>query len=388
MAAKSWTLIDVESEQYVDDFSIGPHDVPDTPEGWAVSKRTLRGGKRDGVDVVEIDNGEVQIVVVPTRGMGVHRMRRRDELLGWQSPVRGPVHPQWVPLAEESGLGWLDGFDELLVRCGLESNGAPDFDDQGKLKYGLHGRIANRPAHRVTVAVDPAAGEIAVSGVVEEARFHFFKLRLTAMLVTRFGESGFRLRDTVENFSGVEADMQLLYHINFGIPLLDAGARLVAPIKTLVPRNEYAAGGVENWNSYPPEQPGAEEQVYFAELAHDDGLTRVLLKNAHATAGAVLAFDTRQLPCFTQWKNTPAAADGYVTGLEPGTNYPNPRTHEKSQRRVATLGPGQRRHFDLELLWLPDAEKVAIEELAIAKLQATVEPKIHNSPQPGWCAPG
>ena len=57
--------------------------------------------------------------------------------LGWKSPVHGPVHPNFVPLNEPSGLGWLDGFDELFVRCGLESNGAPDFDDTFSGAVGL-----------------------------------------------------------------------------------------------------------------------------------------------------------------------------------------------------------------------------------------------------------
>ena len=40
---------------------------------------------------------------------------------------------------------------------------------------------------------------------------------------------------------------------------------------------------------------------------------------------------------------TPAGLrDGYVTGLEPGTNYPNPRPFEKARGRVVTLPPGGR----------------------------------------------
>ena len=145
------------------------------------------------------------------------------EEIGWQSPVRGPVHPEFVPLMEPGGLGWLDGFDELLVRCGLESNGAPDFDDSGKLIYQLHGRIANRPAHRVDVSVDDSTGEITVTGVVEETRFHFSKLRLTSKLVTRVNDPTVHLCDQVENLSGSEAEVQMLYHINFGQPLLQLG---------------------------------------------------------------------------------------------------------------------------------------------------------------------
>ena len=88
-------------------------------------KRTLRGGLSDGVDVIEIDNGRFRFVVIPTRGMGVWRASCDNVRLGWKSPAKGPVHPAFVPLWEPGGLGWLRGFDELLVRCGLERTAGP-----------------------------------------------------------------------------------------------------------------------------------------------------------------------------------------------------------------------------------------------------------------------
>ncbi|NOY28743.1 MAG: DUF4432 family protein [Planctomycetes bacterium] len=106
----------------------------------------------DGVQVIEVDTGRMRLSILPTRGMGIWRAELPDgERLGWKSPVHGPVHPKFVPLTDPSGLGWLDGFDELVVRCGLESNGGPAFDEEnGRLVYPLHGRIANRPAHHVS----------------------------------------------------------------------------------------------------------------------------------------------------------------------------------------------------------------------------------------------
>ena len=58
-------------------------------------------------------------------------------------------------------------------------------------------------------------------------------------------------------------------------------------------------------------------------------------------------FNKRQLPCFTLWKNRQAAADGYVTGLEPATNFPNRKSFEKEQGRVAVLAPGETRRFEV-----------------------------------------
>jgi hypothetical protein len=181
--------------------------------------------------------------------------------------------------------------------------------------------------------------------------------------------------------------MQLLYHVNFGGALLDAGAKAVAPVQTLVPRNERAAEGVRQWDHYAAEQPGFEEQVFFLELAADaGGETETLLRSAHGSLGASLRFSIRQLPCFTIWKNTAAAWDGYVTGLEPGTNYPNPRSFEQRQGRVVSLKPGESRAFDLAIALHPDAASVQAAEQAIAGLQAKTAPTIHLSPQPTFCA--
>ncbi|MBN1395482.1 MAG: DUF4432 family protein, partial [Pirellulales bacterium] len=151
---KTWTLTDVAADEYIDQISLGPEDVSITDAKFSVSKRTLRGGLREGVDFIEVDNGRLWFAVVPTRGMGVWGAICDELHLGWAAPVDGPVNPAFVPIWESSGIGWLSGFDELLVRCGLESNGAPEFRPDGALLWPLHGKIANTPAHRVEVSID------------------------------------------------------------------------------------------------------------------------------------------------------------------------------------------------------------------------------------------
>src|SRR5688572_10202120 len=88
---------------------------------WAIHFSRLQGGLSDGVDTIDVSNGKLNFVVLPTRGMSLWKANLPGWSVGWNSPVRGPVHPNFVDLGEPSGLGWLDGFDELLVRCGLES---------------------------------------------------------------------------------------------------------------------------------------------------------------------------------------------------------------------------------------------------------------------------
>jgi galactose mutarotase-like enzyme len=390
MADQSWILTDTNNNVYVDSLDIGvndkvPNEVPGAGSDFSICKRRLRGGRQDGVDVIEVDNGAFRFIVLPTRGMGIWKAWLGDMYVGWHSPVEGPVHPAFVPLAEPSGIGWLDGFDELICRCGLESNGAPDFDESGKLKYTVHGRIANTPASRVEIAFDPDTKEITITGVVVESRFHLQQLEMTTTIRTRIGEPGLRIHDEVRNRSGDPASMQLLYHVNFGNPLLSPGSEVVLPTEQMAPRDPRAVEGLEQWNRYGEEQTSYSEQVYYFKLRSDEaGETHTLLKNPGASSGASLRFNTQQLPCFAVWKNQRSQADGYVTGLEPATNYPNTRTYEEQQDRVVSLSAGESVAFDLTLEVHADADSVAQAEQHIRELAGNEPPTLFAEPQVGW----
>jgi hypothetical protein len=387
MAVQSHILIDADTSVVTDGVIAGGG--PSSGNKWQVRTRTCRGGRSEGVHIVEVDNGAMCIDVLPTRGMGIWRVRRGNKTLGWKSPVRGPVHPSFVPVFDPSGLGWLEGFDELLCRCGLESNGAPDFDaSTGKLLYPLHGRIANLPAHRVELVVDESAGQISLRGVVDETRFHFHALRLTSTLTTTIGSSEFSWTDEVQNVGGRDAAMQMLYHFNVGQPLLKPGAKIIAPVAVVAPWTQVAAkAGTERWNIMPPPQPGSAEQGYLVDLLADSvGQTRMLLSELSDGEAIGLRFNKQSLPRFTLWRNTAAEADGYVMGLEPATNTPNPYRFEKQQGRVVTLRPGETWRAQVTATWHSDSASIAREEAAIREIQGGDKAETLAGPRADWSA--
>jgi hypothetical protein len=358
-------------------------EIAATLGGLAVRATRLRGGLRDGVLEVELVAGANRAVVLPDRGLGIWKLSVGAIELGWQSPVAGPVHPRFVPLAEPSGIGWLDGFDELVARCGLVNNGAPDFDASGRLTHGLHGRIANLPAYGVEVVLDDAAGTVTLTGAVDETRFLCHRLRMTTALTLHAGQPRLAWTDTVENLSDRPTTMQMLYHVNFGPPLLGAGAELVVPLVELAPRDAAAAADVPTWNRYAAPQPGRGEEVHFMRLAPDAaGRATALLVAADGAQAASLSWRAAELPCFTLWKNQGGRADGYVTGLEPGTNYPNPRSFEETQGRVVALAPHARVSFDLAIEHFTGAA-VGPERARIAACAAAA-PRIDPAPRGGW----
>ncbi|MBN1589605.1 MAG: DUF4432 family protein, partial [Pirellulales bacterium] len=205
---------------------------------------------------------------------------------------------------------------------------------------------------------------------------------------TKPGESGVRVVDTVTNRSDEPGQMQLLYHINLGTPLVDPGSKLVAPVAKIAPRSAGEWEKIATWDTYHPETPGAEGVCFFAKLlAGADGWTRALLHNAAATRGFSVKYNTTQLPCFTQWKNAQTAADGYVTGLEPAVNYPNERPFEEAKGRVLTLAPGESRNFEFALEAHGDAKTVAAAKQEVAALQAGQQPEVLADPDPDWSMP-
>jgi len=351
----------------------------------AIRSRRLSGGRCEGVLLVELVAGDTRVFVLPDRGLGIWKMISGGVELGWQSPVAGPVHPALVPLGEPSGLGWLDGFDELVARCGLVSNGAPDFDASGRLVHGLHGRIANLPAHELAVTLDEEAGRITLTGAVDETRFLIHALRLETRLELEADRPRIAWTDTVTNRSERPATMQLLYHVNLGPPLLGAGAEVVAAIDELAPRDAAAAADLAAWNRYAAPRAGRGEEVFFGRIRPAaDGHASALLVAPDGTEAAGLSWLADTLPCFTLWKNQGGLADGYVTGLEPATNYPNPRSFEEGQGRVVPLGPGKSVRFEMALEHLA-GERLAAARAAIAAL-AAAPPQIHAGPRPGWSA--
>jgi len=388
----TFTLTDVARDHWVDTFSITAAELGSTSTTpWGVTKRTLRGGRRDGVDLIQVDNGVLSFSILPTRGMGIWKGQYAGDPLGWESPVRdGPVNPQFVNLMNNGGLGWLEGFDELLVRCGLGNNGAPyevkttkPDGSESHTVFGLHGKIANTPASYAAVRIETEPAEsITVEGIVEEASLFSSRIRMATTITTTPGSNRVLIRDRYLNLGDSPSGIQVLYHWNFGAPYLEQGARLVAPFQTVVPRDSRAQEGLDQYDVFAAPVPGFAEQVYFMELHGETphGRTLAMLRNRKGTKAVVLRFARSKLPAFTLWKNTGGLRSGYVVGLEPATNYPNPRPFEQARQRVIMLPPDGTYDVETILEVLDTAEAVSTVEAEVQALQALGTPTIHGSP--------
>ncbi|MBS0211213.1 MAG: aldose 1-epimerase family protein [Planctomycetes bacterium] len=388
--AEHRVLTSTRDGKYVEAFEFTNRDTAyggDKP--WSIRKTMLHGGKQAGVELLTIDNGVLKITLIPTRGMSILDVRRGNLRLGWNSPVKEVVHPKFIDLESRGGLGWLEGFNEWMVRCGLEFAGHPGrdvfVDNTGatsEMTLTLHGKIGNIPASEVEVLVDRAPPHrLRVRGTVNERCFFGPKLELVTEVSTEPGSDTFRIDDAVTNHGSGSQEFQLIYHVNYGAPLLERGATVVAALDRVAPMNDNAAKAIDGFATYAGPTPGFVEQVYLAHpRADSNGRTMAMLRNAAGDQAASMAWSVTELPYLTIWKNTAAAADGYVTGLEPATGFPFNRGVERKAGRLPKLAAGETRRFKIDCGWHVGSAAVQGAARQIAAIAGSAETVVERTP--------
>ncbi|MBI0028476.1 aldose 1-epimerase family protein [Gilliamella sp. B14448G11] len=378
--AKEFILTDVEKGIAKGDWSISSQDLGVKEHKFTIQNTVLKGGKQDGTELLTIASDNLTIKLIPTRGLGILSVDGDDIRLGWDSPVDEVVNPKYINLESRGGLGWLDGFNELMVRCGFEWTGHAVQADG--MIYTLHGRAQNTPVSRLIVNVlDKAPYTITVTGLIKENTFKKSNLETWVSLSYVPGSKDFIVHDVVTNKSDYTRDYQIIYHSNYGTPILEEGARFVAPVKEISPFNDYAKKGLKTWQTYLGPTKDFDEMVFNVyPYADEQGQTQVMVTNQAGDKGAGISFNTNQLPVFSLWKNTDTLKQGYVTGLEPGTSFAYPVTVEREQKRVRQLEPGQSTEFTLVYSLLSDKKSVEQYEAQIKSIQGNQETKVIERP--------
>ena len=379
--ALAWERVLLDTYTAPQNWEISSQDLGLKPaKPFSVRMRTLHGGRQEGVCIVDIDTGAMKISVVPTRGMNVLEAVAGNVRLGWKSPVSEVVNPAFIELNGRGGLGWLEGFNEMVVRCGYEWVGHPGMD-KGVL-LPLHGLAANIPASNVVLSIDEEPPyTIRLKGELKEQAFKLVNFVIATELSTEPGAQHFSIHDTLNNNGDYPKEYEALYHSNFGPPLLDPGAGFSAPVQQVSPFNERAVGEVADWQKYREPTRDYDETVFnVVPYGDENGETLAVLHNAAGDLGVSLGFNIQQLPVFSLWKNTDTMEQGYVTGLEPGTSWAYNRSYQRALNRVPTIGPKEQRHFDITYTFLADKSAVDSALQQVQKIQNNRPTEVRKSP--------
>lgn len=295
-------------------------------DGWG---KNLRG--------IDINSGSgLQYTILPDRGMDISLASYRGVNLVYLT-CNGETHPAYF---EPENFGWLRTFaGGLLTTCGLTYLGAPVTDGNDQL--GLHGRYSTIPAKQVADLSGWVGDEyhIKLIGIIEEASMFGNKLRLERQIHTILGQNNLRITDKVTNFGYSPCPYTILYHMNFGYPLLDEDAILqIEPVRT-EPRSDAAVSGLKDFKNFTGPQVGFQEQVFCHTLqANENGETSLSLLNRKLGIALTIKYNILQMPYLIQWKMM--GQGEYVLGLEPSNVPLKNRKQLREESILPTLDPG------------------------------------------------
>ncbi len=308
----------------------------------------LKGGKANGVRAVDIKTGRFRFTVLLDRGMDIAWADYMGIPFSYISKV-GICSPAFF---EKDGLGFLRSFaGGLLTTCGLTYMGAP-CNDMGE-ELGLHGRVSNIPADDVSVYAEWEGEEylIKVRGKMRESRMFGENITLTREITTKLGSKSFSINDTVENLGFNEQPLMILYHFNFGYPIVDKNTILIQPETSVTPRDDESKKRIGRYNRFDAPKHNFKEQVFYHDMKPDTkGFVGACLFNemmGEKGLGVYIRYKKHQLKHMVEWKQT--GEGDYVVGLEPGTWYPEGRKKARELGQLDRLLPGEARNFQIEV---------------------------------------
>ncbi len=320
--------------------------VGDISQICGIECSTLNEGVEKGIDVARFRSGAgLNFTVLSGRGMDVGEAEYKGIPLAWRSPT-GYVNSSYF---EPEGLGWLRSFHGgLLATCGLTYAGAP-CEDEGK-QLGLHGRISNLPAKNISVEQYWQNDEyiMCLKGKVRQASVFGENVCLTREIRVKSGESRILLYDEVENLGFRKTEHMILYHINIGFPIVDDGTKLVTPATDVIPRDEEAKKGKEEYNSFTEPIGKYKEKVYYHKMKPDtENNVKVELINERIRLKFYIMYSMENLSNFVEWK---MMGEGeYVVGLEPCNCSVEGRNKDRERGGLQFLEAQEKREYRLEL---------------------------------------
>lgn len=328
-----------------------------------IETSVLDDGLGKGTHIAWVNTGGgLRYKIVIDRGLDIVDAFYNQYGLAWLSHA-GVTAPR--PDANR-GLEWLYSFaGGLLTTCGLTHVGGPETDESGE--RGLHGRVSNIPASiESIVQPDLVTGktEMSVTGVVKESRVFGPNLQLRRTISSTLGEPAIRIRDVVTNAGNTPQPNMILYHCNFGWPLVDEGTEIVWKGKCTSRGLDMDNAIFNSKHNFRKCQKlmdshrGGGEACGFIDVDADkNGICTVGLYNRQLGLALVMRYKKRQLPCLANWQHW--GPGEYVTALEPGTNPPIGQKKARERKELIYIAPGKSRMYELEMTVLTDEKLIS-----------------------------
>ena len=251
-------------------------------------------GRGNGARQIYVANGKLHFVLSESNALDILRLWHEGTNIGF-------VSKNGLYTAPTDFLGNFPAG--MLYTCGLDAIG-------GVEGHAIHGRIHSIPAEIRELAADEKGVKI-VAEIRDTALFGQ-NLSLTRTVSTAEGSDEVKIEDRLVNCAFRDEKYCMLYHVNVGCPIVDAGARISGNFVESKPRTPWAEHEMAKMLEIEQPLDNAEETCYFHKTK--DG--KMSIENPKIGKRFTVTSSLRK---FVQWKSR--ASGDFVVGLEPCTSW-------------------------------------------------------------------
>lgn len=301
-------------------------------------------GKAKGVEAVDINNGNgLLFTVLLDRNMDIASASYRGINLSYIT--KNKIVAPWY--YDKDGDEWFRSFiGGLLTTCGISHAGASCIDKDKFL--GLHGRISNSPVDNISCKSfwENEDFIIELSGSSHETKFFGENLTSHRNIRVIAGENKIILKDVIENQGFESSPIMMIYHFNFGFPLVNDGSKIYVNSCKNYPTTKESKRRIDEQFIVTPPEHSMIENVYFHEFSKKEKTGKATIENKEGL-GIYIKFDLKELPYLNLWK---MLGEGeYVVGLEPSNCMTLGRDKERERGTLRYIEPGERKEFKIEI---------------------------------------
>ena len=203
-----------------------------------IRESRLLCGRGEGIRLAEFYTAAgLRFSVVPDRCMDLYDLSYKGVNLAFHSK-NGLTSAQLNSAMDgEFFEQWPGG---AMVTCGLDNVGGPCAADG--CTYPTHGRIGSTPASSFGTESFWQDGRyvLRASGEIHQTRLYGRHLSIRRTIETGLQEKTIRIHDVITNFEAHDEPYMLLYHCNFGYPLLQADSVVETSRCKQSPMNEIS----------------------------------------------------------------------------------------------------------------------------------------------------
>lgn len=320
-------------------------------------KYIFNEGKAQGVEAVDINNGNgLMFTILLGRNLDIANCIYKGINVSYITK-NGIVSSCYF---EKDGNEWFRNFiGGLLTTCGITYAGAPCYDNGKQL--GLHGRISNCPAENICCESYWKDDDyiISIKGKTYERKFFGDYICLSREIKVVCGENKIYIHDSIENLGYEISPIMMIYHFNFGYPLLDTQSEVYIDSYETIPVDYEAQKNFNERFKITEPMHKISENVYFHKMNSKENICSAVLFNeklGNNGIGVKIRFNKDELPYLNQWK---MMGEGeYVLGLEPSNCMTLGRKHAKENGMLRYINPGEIKHFNIEVEIIEDRNSI------------------------------